>query len=622
MDKPLLAGMDSGVFQKLQDLLLASSSILWVTKGAYRFAENPEQNLAQGLLRTLRSEAGKTAATLDLDPQSKLDSSSIAELILRTLKRTLEADPAMMVDFEYAEEDGSLVTPRIVESSDMNQIMHRETRSSAQYLQDFGQEDRRLKVVVGTTGALDSLYFKDDPETPLEADEVEVRVAATGMNFKDVVIAMGQVASSYLGVECAGTVARIGSNVDSVTVGDRVCAMVLGAYSTFARCKATSVAIIPDDMTYETAASVPVVYSTAYYGIFELARLEPGEKILIHAASGGVGQAAIQLAKRVGADIFATVGTAEKKKLLMDKYDIPENRIFYSRSAAFGPAIREATGGQGVDVVLNSLAGDLLRETWDCVAHFGRFIEIGKRDITSNTRLEMAQFEYNASFSSVDLTLLALERPKIMGRVLQSCMELLMNGEIKPIDPITVMGIADIESALRMLQSGKTSGKVVLSHRPKDQVMVSSHPHPAQVGSILTQLKATHPSNKTPAFRSDASYIVIGGTGGLGRSMARWMVQQGARHIVLLSRGGVVTDELEYLINDSADEGSSIYVKACDVADEASVAKVVNECQSEMPPIRGVIHAAMVLRVCCTLPIFLSGLTNQFAGHALREDDL
>lgn len=477
IDKPLLAGMDAGVFQKLQDLLLASTSILWVTKGAYRFAESPEQNLAQGLLRTLRSEAGKTAAMLDLDPKSKLGHSERAELILRTLKITLEADPARPIDYEFAEEEGTLVVPRVLEGDEMNQIMHRETRPSALYKQNFGQPGRRLKIEVGTTGALDSLFFRDDPEMPLADDEVEVQVAATGMNFKDVVIAMGQVASPYLGVECAGVIARVGSKVDSVAVGDRVCAMSLGAYSTFAHCKATSAAVIPDDMSFETAASIPVVYSTAYYGIFELARLEPGERILIHAASGGVGQAAIQLAKLVGADIFATVGSAEKKRLIMDKYGIPENRIFYSRSAAFGPAIREATGGEGVDVVLNSLAGDLLRETWECVAHFGRFIEIGKRDITSNTRLEMAKFEHNATFSSVDLTVVAAERPKIMGRVLRNVMDLLKDGEIQPINPITVMGIADVESALRMLQSGKTSGKVVLSHRAEDEIMVCYDGH-------------------------------------------------------------------------------------------------------------------------------------------------
>lgn len=464
LDGPLLHGLSTDAFDRLQKLLLASSSILWVSAGGYRYAEKPENNMAQGLLRSVRSETSKIAALLDLDPNSRLDAYSQAELILEALTTSLvKPQDDTPVDFEFAEEDGQLVVPRIVESDDMNLAIFRETQDSSPYLQEFDQPGRRLKVAVGTYGALDSLYFKDDIELPLAEDEIEIKVIATGMNFKDVVIAMGQVSSPYLGVECSGIVSKVGSRVTSPSVGDRVCAMSLGAYSTFARCPATSAAVIPDSMSFETAASIPVVYSTAYYGIVDLAHLEPGERILIHAASGGVGQAAVQLAQMIGAEIYATVGSAEKKQLLIDTYGIPEDHIFYSRNTDFGPAIREATKGEGVDVVLNSLAGDLLRQTWECLSHFGRFIEIGKRDITSNTRLEMNKFEYNCTFSSVDLTLVAAERPRVMKRVLTSVMDLLTQEVVKPVGPILTVGISEVETALRKLQSGKTSGKVIVS---------------------------------------------------------------------------------------------------------------------------------------------------------------
>ena len=224
------------------------------------------------------------------------------------------------------------------------------------------------------------------------------------------------------------------------------------------------------------------------------------------------------------------------------------------------------------------LCGDLLRETWDCVAHFGRFIEIGKRDITSNTRLEMAKFEYNATFSSVDLTLVAAEKPKIMDRILKTIMKLFDQRKISPI-PITVMGISDVEKALRLLQSGKTTGKVVIAPRKGEQV------------------RATHSHKATQLFTADATYIIIGGTGGLGRSMSKWMVARGARHIVLLSRTGRETPELKQLKDESRAVGATIYIKPCDVADEGSVKDLVDQC-APFPPIRGVIHAAMVLRVC------------------------
>ncbi|KAK7418132.1 hypothetical protein QQX98_004107 [Neonectria punicea] len=580
LDGPLLHGLSAETFRRLQNLVLASSSILWVSEGGYKFADKPENNLAQGLFRSVRSETGKLAAMLDLDPGSQLSASGRAELIVQAMKASLATpEHDTPVDFEFAEENGRLVVPRVVESDDMNLALFRETQPSAPYLQDFDQPGRRLAMAVGTYGALDSVYFKDvEADQPLTDNDIEIKVVATGMNFKDVVIAMGQLASPYIGIECSGTVVRVGTKVSSLSIGDRVCAMSLGAYSTFARCPATSAAVIPSDMSFETAASIPVVYSTAYYGIVHLARLEPGERILIHSASGGVGQAAIQLARMIGAEIYATVGTAEKKQLLIDTYGIPADRIYFSRSTAFGPAIREATNGEGVDVVINSLAGDLLRETWESLACFGRFIEIGKRDITANTKLEMRKFELNCTFSSVDLTLVAAERPKLMGRVLASVMDLLAKGIVKPIGPISTVGISEVETALRRLQSGKTSGKVIVSPRAGERV------------------KAAYPKGSSTLLQADATYCIIGGTGGLGRSITKRLIQRGARHVVLLSRSGIITEELAQLVEYARACSTNIYVKACDVSDEESVTSLVEESRKMLPPVRGVVHAAMVIK--------------------------
>lgn len=475
LDDPFLNDISAENFQRTKKLLTTCSSMLWVTSGAYHSPSNPAHNIIQGLLRTVRSELSIPAATLDLDPKSHLDPYDHAVLIYLAYKASCSTpEDHSPIDYEFAEQNGRLVVPRIVEREEMNLEIFRETQPSAPYLQDFQQTDRRLKVAVETFGALDSLYWRDEPEPSLAPDEVEIKIAYTGVNFKDVVIAMGQVTSPYLGVECSGTIARVGSNVTHLNPGDRVCAMSQGAYGTYAQCPATSAAVIPEDMGFDTAASIPVVYSTAYYGLVELARMEQGESVLIHAASGGVGQAAIQLAQMIGAEIYATVGSAEKKQLLIATYGIPESRIFYSRDTDFGPGVREATGGKGVDVVLNSLAGDLLRESWASLASFGRFIEIGKRDITSNTRLEMSKFEQNCTFSSVDLTLVAAERPKIMSRVLTAVMALLAKKTIRPIGPISTVGIGEVETALRNLQSGKSSGKVVVDHLADQQVKVCS----------------------------------------------------------------------------------------------------------------------------------------------------
>ncbi|KAG5927127.1 Type I Iterative PKS, partial [Claviceps africana] len=587
LDRPLFENMTSHVFDELQKILLASRLFLWVTSGAFKNAKNPHRNMALGLARTIRSETGKQVATLDLDAASRLGASEQATLIMDTFHYMLAhqeseavSEPEEVMDMEFYEEDGKIVVPRILEDVELNTFIQRETQASMIYLQPFQQPDRRLKLDIQRPGALDTVYFRDDEDTPLAEDEIEISVEATGMNFKDVMISMGQLASPYIGVECSGTVARVGSAVTSLAVGDRVCAMPLGAYRTFARCLATSAAKVPPDMSMEIAASVPVAYCTAYYGLVEIARLEAGERVLIHAAAGGVGQCAIQLAKMIGAEIFATVGSTDKKRLIMDKYGIPEDHIFHSRTTSFGPAIRTMTGGRGVDVVLNSLAGELLRETWDCIGHFGRFIEIGKRDITNNTRLEMRRFESNALFSSVDLTILAAERPRIMGRVMKAVMRAMELRQIGPIHPITAMSLSDVEKALRLLQSGKTTGKLVLSHNADDQV------------------RATHlPAMGKKSILSDkASYLILGGTGGLGRSMAKWMLNKGAGSVILMSRSGM-NSKVEELIDELGDSlGSKVHVRACDITDSCSLEAVLKECSTSLAPIRGVIHATMVLR--------------------------
>ncbi|KAK2612291.1 hypothetical protein QQS21_001717 [Conoideocrella luteorostrata] len=579
LEYPVLLNMTKEKFDKVKNLLISSTSMLWVTSGAYSQVEKPENNISQGLLRTVRSELNKPAACIDLDLHSDLRAVDRAGLILEALKLSLETpDDGSPIDYEFAEQSGKLMVPRVVSQEEMNLTLFRETQTSGPYEQPWEQPSRRLKIKVGTFGALDSLYWADEEVKPLDSDEIEIKVIATGMNFKDVVIAMGQVASPYLGVECSGIVARTGNGVTSLKAGDRVCAMTHGAYSTFARCLATSAAVIPDGMSFETAASIPVVYSTAYYGMLELAHIKAGEKILIHAASGGVGQAAIQLAHMIGAEIFATVGSSEKKQLIMDTYGIPEDHIFYSRDTSFAASLMEATSGEGVDVVVNSLAGDLLRETWECLAPFGRFIEIGKRDINSNTRLEMSKFEYNCTFHSVDLTLVADKRPRIMGKVLTAVMKLLSDRVIHPIGPITVVGISEVENALRKLQSGKTTGKVVVKHSPIDQV------------------KATHPTGKPSSLHSNATYIIIGGTGGLGRSIARRLAQRGAGHIVLLSRNGKMTLELDDLVQRCRALGGTIHVRPCDVGSEEDVSYLLADLKKTLPPVRGVIHAAMVLK--------------------------
>lgn len=479
LESPRLSTLSANDFDRIKEATRTAAGILWAVRGVSAGTTLPESDMVVGLARSVRSETSLPFATLSLACETVTSTDIACNSISKVLETVFDPSaPSSGVDMEFIERNGHLLVPRITNDTEMNNYIHREIHKDiAPYLQDYSQPGRRLKLKIGIPGMLDTLCFTDDNTTvaPLLPDEVEIEVRATGMNFKDVVCVMGSVSNpkDYLGVECSGVIGAVGSNVTDVQVGDRVLAMSEGAYSTVARCLHTSVAKIPEGMDFETACTIPVVYCTAYYAIHDLARMERGESILIHAAAGGVGQAAISLCKHLGAEIYATVGSAAKKQFLMDTYGLAADRIFYSRDTSFGMAVRQATNGHGVDVVLNSLAGDVLRESWNCLAHFGRFIEIGKRDITNNTRLEMSRFSHNATFASIDLTIVAMEKPRLMQRILRDVANLLSQGSIKAISPVTVYPISDLETAFRTLQSGKNVGKLVVVPKPGDQVKVS-----------------------------------------------------------------------------------------------------------------------------------------------------
>ena len=578
----IISNLNAKDFKAIQEMTSSAAGILWVVRGAYMESANPDSQMVIGMARSIRSEALLKFATLDLGTFPQMSVTSIAEKIFQIFKLTFGPDaPSIGCDLEFQERNGKLFVPRVIEDPEMNKFVHQETQpSAAPDLQPFPQEGRPLKIAIETPGALDTIYFTDDliVGTPLPDYEVEIEVKATSMNFKDIMISMGQLSSKYIGVECSGIISAVGSKVTDLSVGDRVCAMSEGAYSTYTRCLGTSVQKIADSMSFEDAATIPVIYCTAYYSLFDLGRLVKGESVLIHAAAGGVGQAAIILCKMIGAEIFATVGSVAKKDFIMNEYGIPEDHIFYSRNTSFAKAIKRATNGHGVDLILNSLAGDQLRETWDTLAHFGRFIEIGKRDIVGNTRLEMARFEHNALFASVDLTVVAAERPKIMKRLLSDVFDLIARGLAKAISPITIFPMSNIESAFRTLQSGKIMGKIVIVPRPDDRV------------------KAV-PLKKRTILKVDATYVIIGGTGGLGRSMSSWMIEKGAKNILLVSRSGNTGGKVDKLIEEAKGAGAQVVVRPCDVTSKEQVEKLIAQGISGMPAIRGVIHAAMVLHV-------------------------
>ena len=457
--------------------LCNARGILWVTKGAG--SENPAANMVLGLARSLRNErTGLNFVTLDLDGRNDVNPDENARMTTKVFKERFD-NPSLdgEIDQEYSVRGGYLCVPRMLENTEVNQDAFH--GPSEVVRQPFIQGGRSLKMQLRTVGALDSFYFVDHRSAAADG-EVKIRVKAAGLNFKDIMVALGRlnIDPSDIGLECSGVIAEIGSNVTSLAVGDKVCALADGSFATFTCCSASKAAKIPDSMPFNVAASIPVVYTTAYYCLYDIAHLQRGQTILIHAAAGGVGQAAIMLSQLIGAKIYATVGSAAKKDFVVRTYGLDPDSVFFSRNTSFGRNIREATK-TGVDVVLNSLSGDALRVGWECLAVGGIFVEIGRADIESNSRLEMAQFAKNATFTAVDLVLVFETKPHLCERLLSDVLSLFRDGSIRAVDPVTRYSIQDVEKAFRSLQSGQSIGKIVVEPQPEDQVLVGVFPIPS-----------------------------------------------------------------------------------------------------------------------------------------------
>ncbi|KAL9121038.1 MAG: hypothetical protein Q9187_002404 [Circinaria calcarea] len=588
LEEPYLLNLNEDEYSNLQRMIASAMGILWTTPKDSNARMKPEFGLVHGLSRCVSSEISHFKfVTVALE--NVLRTSEVVDAVLKIIAATIKPRQDH-IEREYCEQGGLLQISRLVQANYLDQKIFSSTAPPHPELQEFGRESTRsLKLIVGCPGLLDTLRFVDDPEfkQPLAANEVEVKVKASGVNFIDVMIALGQVASDYLGGECAGTITRVGKEVNhKFQPGDRVCCFGHGTYKTHVRTKAENVVKIPDDLPFSAAASFQTIYCTAYHALFNIARIRSGESILIHCGAGGVGQAAIQLSKLLHAEIYTTVGTEEKKKLVMQLYDIPEDHIFSSRNESFAQGIKRMTKNRGVDVVLNSLAGEGLRNSWECVGNFGRFIEIGKRDIYSHKTLPMFPFSRNVIFASLDLALIARDNISLLGKLMRTVMGLFENKKITTPHPLHVYPSSQFLEAFRYLQGGKNTGKTVIEMHDDDVVPAS-----------WTTISCVEPDTaSTYTFDQHATYVIAGGLGGLGRSIARWMVRRGAKNLILLSRSGSKSEAAIELVNEMKDEGIVIAAPSCDVSNPNSLSLVLDSCAKYMPPIKGCVQGSMVLK--------------------------
>ena len=429
-------------------------------------------------------------------------------------------------------------------------------------------------------GGLDSLHLRSIERREPGPGEVEIEVFAAGLNFRDVLWAMGMLpeeavekgfSGPTIGMECAGVISRVGSNVHLKT-GDRVIAFASSCFSSHVTTDAASVAQISESIDFEEAATIPIAFLTAYYALDHLARLAPGETVLIHGAAGGVGLAALQIAKLKGARVIGTAGSTAKRRVVEM---LGADYVLNSRSLEFADDVMKLTNGVGVDVVLNSLAGEAITKGLQILRPFGRFLEIGKRDLYANSRIGLRPFRQNLSYFGIDADTLLIERADLARQIFQTITGLFATGELRPI-PFQTVPVSRASEAFRAMQQSRHVGKLVISMR-------------ADAPGTLPIVRSKMPVS------ADGTYLITGGLGGFGLTTAQWLVSQGVRSVALVGRRGAVTEEAKAGIAAMEQAGAVVRSFAADVSDADAVQSVVNDIRSEMAPLRGVIHSAAVI---------------------------
>lgn len=442
-----------------------------------------------------------------------------------------------------------------------------------------GAERFRLDFLV--PGQLRNLLWLPQPETPLAAGEVEVRTHATGLNFRDVMYLMGLLpdeavengfAGASLGLEFSGVIHRVGPGVTDLQVGDKVMGFGSACFASHIVTRQDAVARMPEAWSFAAGATVPTVFLTVYYALVQLASVEAGERVLIHGAAGGVGIAAVQLARHLGAEVFATAGSEDKRDFVRL---LGADHVFDSRSLAFADDVLAATDGEGVDVILNSLAGEAIRRNLRVLRPFGRFLELGKRDFFENTPVGLRPFKDNISYFGIDADQLLTGRPQLAARMFGEVIALFREGVLSPL-PHRVFHAERVVDAFRVMQQARHIGKVVVA------------------------LDGARPCVRLPArsaqpVRLHGTWLVTGGLSGFGLEAARWLAGQGAGRLVLASRRGADTPGAAQIIEALRASGVEVLALVCDITDARAVAQLVAQVQDSAHPLVGVLHAAMVI---------------------------
>ncbi|KAJ5532159.1 fatty acid synthase S-acetyltransferase [Penicillium frequentans] len=536
VETPFFEDINEANFVAFRTFMTTSTpkSMVWITRSIQMQSRNPQWSLALGMMRTLRLELSIPCATFGM---ISVDEGTLRSLV--KVQRNIQATPtnALEPDYEYSAKGERVFTSRYYPTQ-ISTILEKANK----------QRESKM-LTIATCGLLDTLQWVQCETQSPGASDLVIDIKYVGLNFKDLMGVMGFIGDKdNIGFEATGVVQKVGPGPHEQVFqeGDQVILFDDSLLRTSAVIPSNHCLRLPPSLSLEDGATVPVVFSTAIHSLITLGGLRKGQSVLIHSAAGGVGLAAIQLCQLLGAEIYATVGNDTKAQYLVDKYSIPRHRIFNSRNPSFKDGILDETNGMGVDIVLNSLSGENLHASWECVAEFGKMIEIGKRDMMGHGKLNMNPFLYNRSFIGVDLLGLSHAHPDEWRRLVEKMGSYLDQGALKPIEPKNIFEAKDAQAAFRLMQTGQHMGKILIKF-------------PEDLGRIPVSVN-TSPLSLSP----DVSYLLVGGLAVLGSFV----------------------QELEAM-------GCTTNVVAGSVSQMEDVQRAISACSK---PLAGIIQLAMVLQ--------------------------
>ena len=577
MREAFLPHMSIADMQVLQQITKKASQLVWLTGSA---AIDPSLSLSSGLSRALALEQpALDFIVCDIGiPKSDGVRSWENEVCQWIAARVCQAP--VNDDKEFFIKDGLLHISRFVPADDLNIRFRQRTEGSL--INNTLEQASPARLAISRVGLMDTIHFRQEQELSSmpPIGFVDVDVKAVSLNAKDIYVLSGKVETKRgtSAIEFSGIIKRVGPAVIGLGVGDRVVVLAPNSFRTTERVPAWACQCLLPGEDFVTMPTLPVIYGTALYAVDDRARLRPNETILIHSGAGAFGMAAITIALRIGAKVFTTVSTDDKKDYLAQTFSLPKENILQSRNASFVGAIQAATNGRGVDVIINSLTEDLLHASWACIASFGRFVEVGKRDIINAGRLSMEFFSRNATFTAFDLTELYYHDDEHYRNIwvskFQEALRMYRAHEIKPV-PIRVFDVSEITQAYRYFSNPSRIGKVVISLQNPNSLV------------------RTVPTTCATRLDSEKSYILVGCLGGLGRSLSKWMLDRGARNFVFLGRSGCDKPSARALVQDLRREGAIVEVIRGDVLNRSDVDIAVASCPL---PVGGIVQAAMGLQ--------------------------